>query len=247
MKDKIIVSVASLGREDYREAQMNMIKSCVSAAWDGDYMLRCVDGYCDQYLGVSITLGSWPITKKYGVSWQSRDMPYQFKPFAIQEALEAGYKKILWMDSTCRMLKNPKLLFDIAAERGVVAWNNAGFPVVEWTSDTALRNMGETVESLQGVRQIMACCILFDFNVPATEHIFHRWIQASGDNTFREDGTDRPGFRGNRHDQSALSIILHQFNIHLLEYGEGFCYYPKNETGEDVVSEIFIINKGIKD
>src|SRR5476651_2100138 len=170
MKDKAIVSVSSLGRENYNEAMLNMIKSCVRAGADDEYeydfVMRSVDGYCDGYYGVGIALGSWPVTKLKGVSWSHQNMPYQFKPFAIQEAREAGYRKIIWMDSTCRMLINPKPLWDIVAKRGILAWNNLGHPVVNYTSDTALKNFRETPESLQGVKQIMACCMMFDFDVP---------------------------------------------------------------------------------
>lgn len=244
---KAIVSVASLGREDYREAQLNMIKSCVKAQWPFDYFLRCVDGYCDNYLGVPITLGSWPHTKRFGDCWQHSEMPYSFKPHAILEAYEAGYRQVLWMDSTCRMLKDPYKLFRIAKEQGIVAWDNLGYPVVDWTTDTAMHNLGENEQSLEGVKQIMACCIIFDFEHPETLPVFERWLEQSKNNSFYKDETNRPNFKGSRHDQSALSIILHQHKIPLLDYGEGFCYYPNNETGEHINgNDIFIINKGIK-
>lgn len=75
MKDKVIVSMASLGRENYNEAMLNMIKSCVKVSChedffnEYDYMLRSLDGYCDLYYAVKIKLGSWPLTKLKGVSW----------------------------------------------------------------------------------------------------------------------------------------------------------------------------------
>jgi hypothetical protein len=249
MKEKVIVSMASLGREDYREAQLNLIKSCVNAGWDGDYMIRCLDGYCDEYMGVKIKLGSWPHTKKYGDCWGHDQMPYAFKPHAILEAYEGGYREIVWADSTCRMLINPDPLIGLAFHnKGIVAWDNLGYPVVNWTTDTAMKNMGETVESLQGVRQIMACCLVFNFNNPELLPIFEYWVEQSKNNSFHPDGTCRAGFIGSRHDQSALSIIMHKFNVPMLDYGQGFCYYPNNETGEHINgNKIYIINKGVKD
>lgn len=242
----VIVSIASLGRENYNEAQLNMIKSCVRAGWDGDYMLRSVDGYCDNYMGVPIRLGSWPYTGKQGISWSHQNMPYQFKPFAVQEAREAGYKKIIWMDSTCRMLSNPKPLWDYAAKHGIAAWDNLGHPVANYTSDTALKNFRETPESLQGVKQIMACCIMFDFDGPLANQIFDRWFESSIDNSFYPDETNRPGFISPRHDQAALSIILNMLKVPLLNYGEGFCYHPHEMTLE-YKHPIYLFNKGVKD
>jgi hypothetical protein len=247
----VIVSVASLGRENYNEAQLNMIKSCVRAGWDGDYMLRSVDGYCDNYMGVPIKLGHWPFTKKYGACWQHFDMNYQFKPHMVLEAYEAGYREIIWMDSTCRMLSNPNSLLGLAGTdhmSGIVTWDNIGHPVVNYTSDTAMKNMNVTVESLQGVKQIMACCIVFNFNNTKLMPIFEYWLEQSVNNSFYPDTTNRQGFISPRHDQAALSIILHKFNIPILDYGLGFCYYPNNETGEHINgNKIYIINKGVKD
>lgn len=246
MKDKVIVSMASLGREQYNEAQLNLIKSCVNAGWDGDYMMRSLDGYCDNYLGVPITLGSWPVTQKHGVSWGHDQMAYQFKPFAILEALEAGYRKVLWMDSTCRMIANPEPLWDIVSKRGILAWDNLGHPVLPYTTDTAMRNLGQTPESLQGVRQIMACCMLFDFDAPLAEQIFYRWVESSLDNSFHPDDTNRPGFIASRHDQVTMSILLNMFGRPLSEYGDGFCYNPHHKTGKYGRS-VYLINQGVKD
>jgi hypothetical protein len=248
MKDKVIVSMASLGRENYNEAMLNMIKSCTNNWWHlyGDFMLRSQDGYCDEYMGVKIKLGSWPVTKLKGVSWQHKEMPYQFKPFAIQEAREAGYKKILWMDSTCRMIKLPEPMWDIVGERGILAWDNLGHPVLPYTSDTAMKNFRHTTESLQGVKQIMACCMMFDFNVPITTTIFERWLESSLDNSFYPDETNRPGFISPRHDQAAMSIILDMFKIPLQDYGDGFAYHP-HEITKEYGKEIYLINKGVKD
>lgn len=242
----VIVSIASLGRENYNEAQLNMIKSCVRAGWDGDYMLRSVDGYCDNYMGVPIRLGSWPYTRKKGISWSHENMNYQFKPFAVQEALEAGYRKIIWMDSTCRMLLNPGPLWVIAKERGILAWNNLGHPVLPYATDTAIKNLGETPSSLEGVKQIMACCIMFDMDAPLTEQMFDRWLESSLDNSFHPDETSRPGFIAPRHDQVTMSIILNKFKVQLSDYGDGFCYHPHEMTLE-YKNPIYLFNKGVKD
>lgn len=242
---KAIVSHSSMGREDYRKAQLGLIKSCVNAEWDGGYHMSSTDGYCDRYLGVPIRLGSWPVTERWGVSWQQADMPYQFKVFAIQAAREAGYEQVIWADSTVRMLKNPAPLLEIAKERGVVAWDNLGFPLLNWINDTALNRLGENMESIASIKQIMACCIIFDFTNPMAVAVFERWSQAAFDNTFRNDETYRDDFKGHRHDQAAISVILHRYGVPLLEYGEGFCYQEAYGGPLTEGKEIFLMNKGI--
>ena len=80
---KIVVSFASKGRENYNKAQLGLIKSCVNAGWDGDYLIRSYDGYCDNYLGVDIKLGSYPITEKHGLCPNHAEIPWGFKPDII--------------------------------------------------------------------------------------------------------------------------------------------------------------------
>src|ERR1700721_228181 len=114
MSKKVIVSFSSHGRENYCAAQLKLIKSCKEAGWDGDYLMRSYDGYVDNYLGVDIKLGSYPVTKKYGLCNNHSEVPWGFKPNLIHEAIEAGYEQIIWCDSSIRMVKDIQPLLDIA-------------------------------------------------------------------------------------------------------------------------------------
>lgn len=245
MDKAVIVSVASLGRENYNQAQLRLIKSCVDTGWEGDYMMRSVDGYCDNYAGIDIKLGGWPMTEKYGVSWQQSESKYQFKPFAIQEAREAGYTKIIWCDSTILMAKNPSPLIQLAAARGIVAFDNLGHPLEHWINDRALNHLRlpPSNNSVKGWQQIMACCLIFDFEHPLTIEVFDKWILASKENAFFDDDTNREGFNGNRHDQSYLSALLYTHHVPLLNYGS-LVYSPHDETKE-YGDNFFFINKGL--
>lgn len=246
MDKAVIVSVASLGRENYNEAQLRLIKSCVDAEWKGDYMMRSVDGYCDRYEGVDIKIkDGWPMTEKYGVSWQQADSKYQFKPFAIQEAREKGYTKILWCDSTILMSKIPNALFELASEQGIVAFDNLGHPLHHWINNTALSHLGIAgwAEEIKSWKQIMACCIILDFTHPITTIVFDKWIKASIEQAFFDDNTNREDFKGNRHDQSYLSALVHMHQIPLLDYG-ALVYSPHDETKE-YGDNYFFINKGL--
>jgi hypothetical protein len=210
MPSKVLVSVASNGRENYNKAQLELIKSSIMF-WGGDYIMRSVDGYCNNYFGVDIKLGSWPVTNKHGYSWQHKDMPYQFKPYAILEALEAGYKQILWCDSTIRLMDNPEILWQQCAEHGILAWNNEGHPLKPWIAPHAAKSIGIDPN---GVQQIMACCIMFDFNNPITQKVFDEWVACSRNGSFLNKGFDN-----HRHDQACLSAIMHKHGVAVQPYG----------------------------
>lgn len=219
---EVLVSVASQGRENYNQAQLSLIRSSLNTNngrnWYGDYMIRSVDGYVDEYLGVKITKG-WPEAKEFGVSWQHTDMPYQFKPYAVWEAYEKGYQRVLWCDSTIRIMKNPEPLWEKCSQRGILAWDNEGHPLKHWISDYAVEKTGlKDIEA----KQIMACCIMFDFSNPITETIVRQWIEGSRNNSFHHstNGSRRDGFKTDRHDQSYLSALLSVHGIEVEPYGE---------------------------
>lgn len=219
---EVLVSVASQGRENYNKAQLNLIRSSLNVNngrnWYGDYLIRSVDGYVDEYLGVPIAKG-WPVTEEFGTSWQHADMPYQFKPYAVWEAYEKGYKRVLWCDSTIRIMKNPNQLWERCNDLGILAWDNEGHPLKHWISDYAVEKTG--LKDLEA-KQIMACCIMFDLTHPKTETIVRQWIEGSRNNSFHHstNGSRRDGFKTDRHDQSYLSALMSVHGIEVQPYGE---------------------------
>ena len=242
---KVLVSTASKGREDYNKAQLNLIKSAtntnnVTRNWYDDYLIRSVDGYCDNYMGVKIELGQWPSTLKYGVSWQHADMPYQFKPFAIYEAYELGYTKILWCDSTIRILRNPDELWGKCAELGVLAWDNLGHPLSPYISDYAVSKLGNP--DVSEIKQIMACCMMFDFDNPKTLPLVEDWIEGSLNNSFHPstEGSRRDGYKCNKHDQAYLSALMYKYDIEIQPYGD--LAYPHHTPVKP-----FFLNWGVAD
>ena len=226
MSKSVLVSVASSSgaRENYCKAQLNLIKSAMDCTnhqrnWFGDFLIRSVDGYCDEYMGVPIQLGSWPVTEKYGVSWSHQNRPYGFKPFAVWEAIEKGYTRILWCDSTIRIMKNPDPLWERCAEHGILAWNNEGHPLMPYTPMFMEKWLTDNHFSL-GHEQIMACCIMFDASKDYVRELIEWWVNGAIENCFHNhDEEQRPGFVANRHDQALLSHLMHHCQIPVQPYG----------------------------
>lgn len=235
---KVIVSLSSTGRENYNEAQLGLIRSIDRKAPDYDTHLRSVDGYVDEYLERKILLGDWPNTERWGKSWNHQNMPYQFKPFMVAEALELGYRKIIWCDSTIRVINNPDPLWALAAEHGIVAWDNEGHPLDKYIPDHQLEYLG--IDSAKGMYQIMACCIVFDFDHPKTMPIFERWIDGAKNNCFHHNESKNPHYIASRHDQALLSALMNINNIPVQPYG-GLAYRHYLPV------EPYFINWGVKD
>lgn len=234
---KVITSLSASGRENYNEAQLGLIRSIETNAKDYDTHLRSVDGYVDEYQGRKIHLGEWPEVPGYK-SWSHQNMPYQFKPVMVAEALALGYKQIIWCDSTIRVMQSPDHLWDIAAKHGIVAWNNEGHPLHKYMPDHQLKHLG--LKSAEGMYQIMACCIMFDFNNPTCQTVFDKWIEGAFTNCFHHHEGSHPEYISSRHDQSLLSALMNLHNIPVQPYG-GLAYrhhLPIKPT---------FINWGVKD
>lgn len=241
-----LISFSSHGRENYNEAMLNMIASCENK-WLGDYLLYSFDGYCPEFLGVKINLCEsikFPQPKQFIASAHS-EVPYQFKPAMFQIAIEQGYEQVVWIDSTIRMVKHPQELLDHAKEHGVCVFDNLGHPLKNWCSDIAQQKQGVTNAEMETMQQIMACVIIFDFTNPKGKEIFERWKQASLDGvSFKNERSNREGFRDHRHDQAVLSMICAKESIPVLPYG--YLVYPPHDATKEYGENIYFINKGIK-
>lgn len=241
---KAIVSFSNQGRENYNQAMLGMIKSAINSGWDGDFFLRSSDGYVDEYLSAKIQLGSFPKTRSYGESYPQASVPYQFKPFLIQEARDAGYDVVVWVDSTVRIESDLTPVIELAAEKGIVAYLNEDHPLYKWTSDYAVDRTRITEDQLKEIPQIMACAIVFDFRNPKCVAAFDEWILLSTDGvSFQNYTSEREGFVAHRNDQSILSITMWKNGIGVEPYG-GLCYYPHNVTKE-YGEHVYFCNKGI--
>ena len=246
MKDAVIVNFASQGRENYLKAQLRMIKSFVEKGWDGDYLIRSLDGWVDQYMGVPIKNGEYPKPAGVEVIYNHNEVPYQFKLNIILEAKEMGYKTIIWVDSTITMEKDLWPAIQHAQIHGVAAFDNIGHPLKNWISDIALERLGITEEELETIPQIMACVIVFQMNTPIGVQIFNEWLAASQDGVSFQNGYEskREGFIKHRHDQAVLSGILWKHGIPLLPYGN-LVYEPHDKTGE-YGNFFYFVNRGIQ-
>ena len=218
-KDKtVIVSFSCRGRENYNKGTLRLIDSCKACNYEGDYMFQQVDGETHEHNGVAIKQGSYPQPKMFHCNTH-QEVPYMFKLGMIQLAREAGYEKIVWVDSSVCLAKPPAELLEAAKEIGVVSFDCLGHPLWNWITDAALEKLQITEEELKTMPQIMAGCLVFDFSNPVAVEVFEEWLKHAQDGVSFIDGTsNREGFRAHRHDQAVLSAILNKRGIKSLPY-----------------------------
>lgn len=240
MKD-VICSFASGGREPYNKMLLRLIDS-VKDHWHGDMLVYSPDHWLDEYKGVKIRKG-WPQPKGIA-SLTHSEMPYQFKTALIQEALEMGYERIIWLDSSMQLKKDLTPLFD--GDNGMTFFENLGHPTWKYLSDSALKMLsddgfvasrwdvsGTAIDqvSLERIPQIWGGAFALNFEELAPTSFFKNLKEYSLNGSFKEGSSIRPGFITHRHDQAVMSVLLNDWSHTLLPYGQILCP-PHDRTGE---------------
>jgi hypothetical protein len=234
---RAIVSFASNGREDYVSVVTRVARTAIANHFDGDVILY-MPGYSKTGINEFgsnklFVINEYPNTKEYGPCSLHQLVPYQFKAFAIQAAIEAGYEQVIWMDSTVVTLTNLDHVTQFLRSVRCIMPDNAGCLESIFTSDDCLGMMGCSPERANTFSQIMACVMMFDFKGKNVMNIFKEYIEHSLDGVSFQgiSGSDRPEFKAHRHDQSVISYLLEKYSIPHTPYG--LLVYPQGSWHTD--------------
>lgn len=158
--------------------------------------------------------------------------PYSFKIYAFKKAIEAGYKNILWLDSSCFAIKNVQPCFDEIEENGFL-FQDSGHWASTWINDFSLNYLGITREEAREIRLIGNAGLLgLNFSMGKPVEFFKKWEDAMLAGCFkgRWDNKDKTESQsdeclGARHDMIS-GVILHQMGLsHLMKGGEELLQY----------------------
>lgn len=249
MKD-VIVSFATKGRENYCGMLLRLIDSC-KQHWPGDLLIYSPDHDLNEYKGVTIHK-KWPDPE--GIkSYTHAEMPYQFKTALIQKAIELGYERIIWLDSSMQLKKDLTPLLN-NSKTGVVTFHNLGHPVYKYLSDEALEMLDVSEESINDIDQIWGGAFMLDFTKPYTHRFFTVLKAFSVNGSFKNGTSKRAGFIAHRHDQSVMSVLLSKGLLmvtyywrydysDMLPYGQILC--PPHDTSGEYGTDPYLVCRGL--
>lgn len=237
MKD-CIVSFASQGREDYRSMLLRLIDSCMDH-WHGDLLIYSPDHQLNVYRGVPIYKG-YPRPKGIS-SYTHKEMPYQFKTAMIQLALEQGYDRIIWLDSSMIVKKDLQPLFD-NSKTGIITFHNLGHDTWKYLSDNAQELLGVSDNELKEIPQIWGGAFALDFTKPSVNEWFELLKFYSVNGSFSNSTSKRLGFVAHRHDQAVMSVLAYKC-CDMLPYGNILC--PPHDTNGEFGNYPYLICKGL--
>lgn len=155
------------------------------------------------------------------------DNPYNFKIHAIKKAIDAGYEKILWLDSSCFAIKNVSTVFDKINETGFI-YQDSGHFLGQWTNDSVLEYFDITRDDAMEIKMIGNAGLLgLDISKDAPMQFFNEWELAMQNGCFKgkwnnNEKTESKDIRclGSRHDMSCSSAIIHKMGLFNLAYND---------------------------
>lgn len=210
MKDRCIVS-AAIGAKYQAE--------CESMRWH-------VNRYCSDDHDI-IHWNDYPP----GCPSQAKRQ-YAFKIFAIQDAFQRGYERVLWMDIVYMPQTSIQPLWDAVARDGWYIPPQGDAVLGNWCSDACLGLFGLTRDQAMVIPLVFSGLVGLDLDHRTGQRIWDLWKIAYEQGAFQgphknEPGepmhewghklaghcSDDPRCMGHRHDESALSAILHRMGL----------------------------------
>lgn len=215
---KCVVSFSD-GAGDYRQ-KMKRLEDSLKGNFDGDFL-----GF----------------TSYEEIECEPHNViPYKFKPYAIQKAVNLGYDLVLWCDSPVIAVKNIQPVFDHIEKYGYVFFDNPGHSVGKWSNQKSLDYFGVTREEAMNIKMIMACCMGFYFQKPSNikqRPLFFNEYHDLANQLYPGSWTDH------RHDQTVMSLLIHKYGLDIENGYESFFIYQHFSQHFKISESVCLISR----
>jgi hypothetical protein len=244
MKKTAIVNFANnVGR--YIQMQQRLKQSLEKTGFDGDVFCynheEHINGACPYHKSDDPNLHA-----------KGRVVPYAFKAYAIQEAINKGYENVIWMDAAIYASKSIQPFIDEVEKHGYAFFDNVGFSVGDYTSDKCLEKNGWSREKAFDSKMIMACVFGLNTKNPKAMEFFNRYKKAADDGSYIGSWHNTNGevssdlrVKGHRHDQSVASMIIKDLDLEILNAQETFFAYTSHKGILKISDNVCMWSEGI--
>lgn len=170
------------------------------------------------------------------------EIPYQFKPFAIDKAFDFGYDLVLWCDSPVYAKQGIYPVFQHIEKYNYLFFNNIGYSLGDYTNDKTLGHFDISRKDSWVIPMIMACVMGFK-KIPNNEP-FEKYFGNSEElypgEWNNDDLTESKDMRvkGHRHDQSVMSAIIYKYNLPILKGQDTFFAYETHRQVMDIADSV---------
>jgi len=213
---------------------MDLSKACIiNAAWQKWYprgQKRLVESL--RYHGFAGTILTW--TNEHINGHFDERHPYTIKAAALAQAMNDGYKQILWLDCSVWCAQNPNDFFQIIQDEGVFMWKS-GYNLCQTAADSDLQFAGISRDDAVNLDECASSMVGINLDNPKGLRVAETFIEANRAgvcSTSREhaEQSSDPRFLFARQDQTAFTIAFHKSGFtKMYEPGEYTAYYEPNK------------------
>jgi hypothetical protein len=180
------------------------------------------------------------------------EIPYAFKPYAINEIKKKGFEIVIWMDSPVYCIKSIDKFIEYININGFIFFDNLGYTIGDYTSDDCLNNYSMNRDESFKHQMIMACLMGFNFKNEKANKLFKEYLKATnikgcyeGDWTNEANQVSQDNrVKGHRHDQSVMSILLAKEKIKPLHPHSTFFAYFGNPGHLPHAESVCLLSQG---
>lgn len=161
--------------------------------------------------------------------------PYTIKAAALVEAMNLGYKRILWLDCSVWVVKNPDPIFDIIERDGVFMWRS-GYSLGQTASDKDLEFAGITRDEAMNMHECASNVVGLNLEMAQTRRLVTWFLEANkagvcSTSRHHDNQSADPRFLFARQDQTAFTIAFHKAGYtHMYVQGEHTEYYSPDHN-----------------
>jgi hypothetical protein len=134
---------------------------------------------------------------------------YGFKPHAVKAALDAGYKKVMFFDPACILMKPIDFYQEKVKEYGVCCARDDN-KLSPFCYDKALDYFKLKRADIKDWHLVGGSFYYFDFDVPLCNVIFKDWIDCEKFGLYgsqREQASEQ--LKGHRNDEAIMALCLY--------------------------------------
>jgi hypothetical protein len=170
-----------------------------------------------------------------------QSMPYAFKYYAVKDAFERGFQKVLWLDAGTQAVSSIEPLWDRVDSHGYALLRGAD-NLGKWISDYALAKYGYTRLQAKEMTLAGGCLVGLDQKSKIAMEFFEKWEEIARDRKLlmganrrpREHGgvmrslmlsdadqsiiSEDPWVEGHRSDESCFTLLMDRMKMEPITY-----------------------------
>lgn len=163
---------------------------------------------------------------------------YAFKIWAMQRAIDAGFRYVLWMDTAFQPIASMAPLWEVINQEGWYCPPQSSAKLAEWCSDKMVNECRILIRDLDVIQLCYSGLLGLDMRSVTGKAIWNLWKESQGQGIWNGAHYNRPGepitpfglktqghvsltpaVKGHRHDESALSWILWKMGLEMQDRG----------------------------